>query len=99
MPRSNTVLPAGTRAPDFDLPVNFAKPPPPGQPLPRISLRQLAGRPGGVGFYPGDFTPRFISDLAIYNELLPEVEDRFRARAAGYARRSASGPLCLSRGR
>ncbi len=83
MPRPNTVLPAGTRAPDFDLPVNSAEPPPPGRPLPRISLRELAGRPVVLVFYPGDFTPVCSSELAIYNELHAEFEDRFRARVLG----------------
>src|SRR5690242_14297387 len=60
-----TVLPPGTPAPDFSLanPANE-----------RVSLSQFRGRPVILAFYPADWSGTCGSQLALYNEVLPEFQ-------------------------
>jgi len=63
MPDPTTILPAGTRAPDFTLPVT---------PDQSVSLSDFRGRPVIIAFYPGDFSPVCGDQMALYNELRSE---------------------------
>src|SRR5437899_7711939 len=67
------VLPAGTPAPDFTLPVT---------PDQKLSLRELRGRPVVLAFYPADWSPVCGDQMAHYNEVLPEF-NRFKAELLG----------------
>jgi peroxiredoxin len=58
-----SILPAGTPAPDFTLPVT---------PDQQISLSELRGRPVILAFYPADWSPVCGDQLALYNEVLSE---------------------------
>jgi peroxiredoxin len=66
-------LPAGTSAPDFELPSK------PGQ---TVSLSELRGQPVILAFYPGDWSPVCSDQLALYQEVLPEFQ-RFGAELLG----------------
>jgi peroxiredoxin len=66
-------LPAGTRAPDFELPAK------PGE---TVSLSELRGQPVILAFYPGDWSPVCSDQLALYQEVLPEFQ-RFGAELLG----------------
>jgi peroxiredoxin len=57
-------LPAGTPAPEFTLPSG-----PDGE----LKLSDLRGRPVILVFYPADWSPVCGDELALYNELLPEL--------------------------
>ena len=59
------VLPAGTTAPDFSLPVAPDK---------TIKLSDLRGKPVVLAFYPADWSPVCGDQMALYNEILPEFE-------------------------
>ena len=63
---SETILPAGTPAPDFEL-----------QSAPDKTLRlsELRGKPVVLVFYPADFSPVCGDQLALYNEVLPEFQE------------------------
>ena len=63
MPDPTTILPAGTRAPDFTLPVT---------PDQSVSLSDFRGRPVIIAFYPGDFSPVCGDQMALYNEVRSE---------------------------
>ena len=76
-----SVLPAGTSAPDFTLPVS---------PDQKLSLRQLRGQPVILAFYPADWSPVCGDQMALYNEVLPEFE-RFGAKLMGL---SVDGVWC-----
>lgn len=56
-------LPAGTPAPDFNLPAT---------PDQKVSLQDLRGRPAILAFYPADWSPVCGDQMALYNEILPE---------------------------
>ena len=56
---------AGEIAPDFTLPST---------PDQRLSLRDLRGAPGCLVFYPADWSPVCGDQLAIYNEILDELQ-------------------------
>ena len=66
VPEHDTILPAGTPAPDFTLPSA------PGE---TISLRDLRGQPVILAFYPADWSPVCGDQMALYNEILPEFEE------------------------
>jgi peroxiredoxin len=57
-------LPAGVRAPDFALPST---------PDQKVSLSDFRGRPVVLVFYPADWSPVCGDQLALYNEILPDV--------------------------
>ena len=59
----HTVLPAGTRAPDFTLPVT---------PDQGVSLSDFRGKPVILAFYPADWSPVCGDEMALFNEILPE---------------------------
>lgn len=60
----STVLPAGTRAPDFTLRTT---------PDQEVSLSDFRGRRVVLAFYPADWSPVCGDELAVYNEVLPEI--------------------------
>jgi peroxiredoxin len=59
------MLAAGTPAPEIDLPAT-----PDGR---RVKLSEHRGAPVVLIFYPADFTPVCGSELALFNEVLPEL--------------------------
>lgn len=60
----DTILAPGTRAPDFTLHST---------PDQTVSLRELRGRPVVLAFYPADWSPVCGDELALFNEVLPEL--------------------------
>jgi peroxiredoxin len=60
----STALPAGTRAPDFRLHTT---------PDQEVSLSDFRGRRVVLAFYPADWSPVCGDELAVYNEVLPEI--------------------------
>ena len=77
----SSVLPAGTSAPDFMLPVSADE---------KLSLRQFRGQPVILAFYPADWSPVCGDQMALYNEILPEFQ-RFGAKLLGV---SVDGVWC-----
>jgi peroxiredoxin len=69
----SNVLPPGTRAPDFTLPV---------APDQKLSLQELRGQPVILAFYPADWSPVCGDQMALYNEILPEFQ-KFGAKLMG----------------
>src|SRR5439155_10530987 len=61
----SNVLPPGTPAPDFTLPVT---------PDQKLSLRALRGQPVILAFYPADWSPVCGDQTGLYNEILPEFQ-------------------------
>ena len=59
------ILPAGSTAPDFQLPVT---------PDQKLSLSELRGRPVVLAFYPADWSPVCGDQMALYNEILSEFQ-------------------------
>jgi peroxiredoxin len=57
------ILQPGTPAPEFDLYSTGDK---------KISLKDFKGQPIILLFYPADWSPTCTSELAIFNEILPE---------------------------
>ncbi len=66
-------LPAGTPAPDFELPVRFGE---------TVKLSDFRGRPVVLVFYPADWSPVCGDQLAVYAELTGEF-DRTGAAVVG----------------
>jgi peroxiredoxin len=60
---AQTVLKAGSPAPDFTLQTT---------PDQTVSLSEFRGRPVVLVFYPADWSPVCSDQLALYNEILPE---------------------------
>ena len=75
------ILPAGTQAPDFSLPVT---------PDQKLSLSELRGKPVILAFYPADWSPVCGDQMALYNEILSE----FRERGAELVGLSVDGAWC-----
>jgi len=75
------MLTAGTKAPDFALPVT---------PDQKLSLSELLGRPVILAFYPADWSPVCGDQMALYNEILPEFR-KFNAELIGI---SVDGVWC-----
>jgi peroxiredoxin len=75
------LLAPGAPAPDFTLPVS---------PDQTITLSELRGKPVVLAFYPADWSPVCGSQMALYNEILPEFE-KFDARLIGI---SVDGAWC-----
>ena len=63
-PRHDKILAPGTRAPDFELKAT---------PDQSVSLADFRGRPLIIAFYPADWSPVCGDQMALYNEILPEV--------------------------
>jgi peroxiredoxin len=59
------VIEPGTKAPDFTLRDQDGK---------KVSLSELRGRKVVLAFYPADFSPVCTDQLAIYQEVKPEIE-------------------------
>jgi peroxiredoxin len=57
------ILPAGTRAPDFELHAT---------PDQLVSLSDFRGKNVILAFYPADWSPVCGDQMALYNEILPE---------------------------
>ena len=62
----NSILGAGSAAPDFTLPTS---------PDQTVSLAQLRGRPAVLIFYPADWSPVCGDELALFNEIQPDIEE------------------------
>lgn len=75
-PSGTQPLPAGTLAPDFDLPVT------PGEAGARLRLSDVRGRPVVLAFYPFDWSPVCSDQLALYSEIYEEF-DAYGARLFG----------------
>ncbi|HEX4021981.1 MAG TPA: redoxin domain-containing protein [Acidobacteriaceae bacterium] len=60
-----SILPAGTSAPEFRLPVTHDQ---------KLSLSELRGNPVILAFYPADWSPVCGDQMALYNEILPEFQ-------------------------
>ena len=65
-PRQQSVLPAGTKAPDFNLQST---------PDQWVRLSEFRGRPVILAFYPADWSPVCGDQMALYNEILPEFQE------------------------
>jgi peroxiredoxin (alkyl hydroperoxide reductase subunit C) len=61
------VISPGTPAPDFSLPNNAGK---------QVSLADFRGRKLMLVIYPLDFSPVCTDQLSIYQEVLPQIEER-----------------------
>ena len=61
-----SVLPAGTMAPDFTLNAT---------PDQTLSLSELRGKPVILAFYPADWSPVCGDQMALYNEVLPAFKE------------------------
>jgi len=57
----------GTPAPDFSLPNHEGK---------QVSLADFRGRKVVLAFYPLDFSPICTDQLSVYQEVLPQIEER-----------------------
>ena len=79
----NTVLPAGARAPSFNLGAG---------PGGSVSLNDLLGKPAILAFYPADFSPVCGDQMVLYNEVLPD----FREYGAELYGISVDGVWCHS---
>ncbi|MGC1869535.1 MAG: redoxin domain-containing protein [Acidobacteriaceae bacterium] len=75
------ILPPGTAAPDFSLPVT---------PDQKLSLSELRGQPVILAFYPADWSPVCGDQMALYNEILPDFQ-KYRAELIGI---SVDGVWC-----
>jgi peroxiredoxin (alkyl hydroperoxide reductase subunit C) len=61
------LIEAGARAPDFTLPDQDGK---------AVSLADLQGQTTVLVFYPLDFSPTCTDQLNVYQEVLPELEEK-----------------------
>jgi peroxiredoxin len=61
------MISAGERAPDFELPDQDGRP---------VSLASFRGRTVVLVFYPADFSPVCTDQLNVYQEVLPQLEER-----------------------
>jgi len=75
------ILPAGTPAPDFQLPTT---------PDQKITLSEFRGKPVVLAFYPADWSPVCGDQLALYNEILSE----FQSHGAALLGVSVDGAWC-----
>ena len=76
-----TILPAGERAPDFALHAT---------PDQLVSLSDFRGRTVVLAFYPADWSPVCGDQMALYNQILPEIR-RLGAEMVGV---SVDGVWC-----
>jgi peroxiredoxin len=87
--REATPLPAGTRAPDFELHAT---------PDEGVSLAQFLGQPVILAFYPADWSPVCTDQMALYQELLPEFH-KFNAQLLGISVDGVWSHLAFARDR
>jgi len=78
---TNTLLPAGTQAPEFNLPSTPGK---------SFSLSVFRGKPLVLAFYPADWSPVCGDQIALYNEM----EDEFAEYDAQVLGISVDGVWC-----
>jgi peroxiredoxin len=64
-PETATPLPAGTKAPDFELPST---------PDQTVSLADFRGQPVILAFYPEDWSPVCSDQMGLYQAVLPEFQ-------------------------
>ncbi|WP_375758004.1 redoxin domain-containing protein [Corallococcus exercitus] len=88
-PALSRPLPSGTRAPSFQLSA---------APDTSVSLADCAGSPVVLVFYPADFSPVCGDELALFNELLPELQ-RHGARVFGVSVDSVWSHLAFAKER
>jgi peroxiredoxin len=81
MTATTHVLPAGSPAPAFSLPVTANQ---------RVSLADFKGQTVILAFYPADWSPVCGDQMALYNELIGE----FRKHGAVLLGVSVDGPWC-----
>ncbi len=74
----------GSAAPDFTLPDQDGN---------KVSLADFRGRTVVLVFYPADFSPVCTDQLNVYQEVLPQIEER-----GAHARRHLGGRRLLSQG-
>ena len=67
MSEHDEILSPGTRAPDFFLPSDSDDA--------IVTPKQFRGRPLVLVFYPADWSPVCGDQLALYNEVLPDLEE------------------------
>lgn len=72
-------LQAGTQAPDFTLPAT---------PDQMVSLHEFKGQPVVLAFYPADWSPVCGDELALFNQVLPEIK-KYQAELIGISVDSA----------
>ena len=84
-----TPLPAGTTAPEFELPSTLDK---------NVSVADFRGRPTILVFYPEDWSPVCSDQLALYQQLLPEFQ-RFNAELLAISVDSAWSHLAFAKDR
>jgi peroxiredoxin len=75
------VIEAGATAPDFTLPDQDGK---------EVSLSDFRGQTAVLVFYPADFSPVCTDQLSVYQEVLPQLEER-KAKLIGI---SVDGVFC-----
>jgi peroxiredoxin len=75
------VIEPGARAPDFTLPDQDGK---------QVSLSDFRGQTVVLVFYPADFSPVCTDQLSVYQEVLPQFEER-NAKLLGI---SVDGSFC-----
>jgi peroxiredoxin len=80
-PQSTSVLGPGTPAPDFTLHTT---------PDQTVSLHDFRGQPVVLVFYPADWSPVCSDEMALFNEVLPELQ-RHHAEMLGI---SVDGVWC-----
>jgi peroxiredoxin len=84
-----TPLPAGTMAPDFELPST---------PDQTVSLAEFRGQPVILAFYPEDWSPVCSDQMALYQEVLPEFR-KFNAELLGISVDGAWSHLAFAKDR
>jgi peroxiredoxin len=84
-----TPLPAGTEAPEFELPST---------PDQTVALGEFRGQPVILAFYPEDWSPVCSDQMALYQELLPEFK-RFDAELLGISVDGVWSHLAFARDR
>jgi peroxiredoxin len=72
-PRKPTVLPAGTKAPEFTLKTT---------PDQSVSLSEFRGQPVVLAFYPADWSPVCSDQMGLYAQVMPEFK-KFNAEVMG----------------
>jgi peroxiredoxin len=82
-------LPAGTKAPDFELP---------SAPDQTVSLADFRGQPVILAFYPGDWSPVCSDQMGLYQAVLPELQ-KFNAALLGISVDSVWSHLAFAKDR
>ncbi|MDX6647515.1 MAG: hypothetical protein QOK40_3242 [Miltoncostaeaceae bacterium] len=86
---TNTPLPPGTTAPDFELPST---------PDQTVSLAAFRGQTVILAFYPADWSPVCSDQMALYQEVLPEFQ-KLNAKLLGISVDGVWSHLAFARDR